>query len=247
MKHPRARFIPVYGRKPVLEALADPRLRLGRLRLAHRARGAAVDRIVAAARARGLEVERVDPEVVSRISRRPHQDQGVVLDVEAPGMDDLASALEAGLDADLLVLPDGVTTPANLGLLVRSAVAARAAVVLPGRGVAGLGPRVVKASAGTVFRARILRSPDAQAAARVLAAHGVALVGLAAGASRTIYDAPLPRPLAWVVGGETDGISPGVAGLLDEVRAIPMAPGTESLNAAVAGSIALFEARRPRR
>ncbi|RMG96456.1 MAG: RNA methyltransferase [Deltaproteobacteria bacterium] len=244
MKHPRARFIVVYGRKPVLEALETPGLDVHRLRIAASARGHTVDAIVEAARARGVTVERVPAAEVSKISRRPHQDQGVVLDVEAPHMDDLGAALAAGLDEDLFVLPDGVTTPANLGMLLRTCVAVGAALVLPGRGVADLGPRVIKASAGTAFRARILRDRDAPSAASRLAAHGIALVGLDAAADVSLFEAPPPRPAALVVGGETHGITPAVRRLLDARRKIPLAPGAESLNAAVAGAVAMFEARR---
>ncbi len=246
VKHPRARFITVYGRKPVLEALGDRRLVCHRLRVATGARGDTLARILAVARERKVAVERVPAAVVSRLSRRPNQDQGVVLDVEAPHMDDLASALAGDAPPDLYVLPDGLTTPANLGLLLRSCVAAQAALVLPGRGVPDLGPRVIKASAGTAWRATVLRSKDAATAADTLAAHGVALVGLDAAAPASIYDGPLPSPLVWVVGGETGGISPALADRLDQRRAIPMAPTAESLNAAVAASIALFETRRRR-
>jgi 23S rRNA (guanosine2251-2'-O)-methyltransferase len=245
--HPRDRFIPVYGRKPVLEALEDRRLRIDKLLVAKNARGAFLAEILQAARARGLEVQRVAARAVTRVSKNGRQDQGVVADVEAPQMDDVAHGL-ARLDprapATLLAL-DGVTTPGNVGLCLRSAVAAGVdGILLPRRGTSGLNPLVVKASAGLVFQAPILRCEtlaDGLAAAR---AHGLSLVGLAGEAALDLYAAELPRRAVYVLGNETEGLAAETRASLDLAVRIPMAPGVESLNVACAATLVAFEARR---
>ena len=243
-RHPRARFITVYGRKPVLELLAHPDLPVAKILLSRRARGEEIERIEALAEARGLELHRVAPAEVTRISRNRAQDQGVVADVHAPAMDDLASAADAGELPDHLLVLDGVTTPANVGLILRTATAAGFATVLPRAGCPEVGPRVIKASAGVAFTARVLRTPRALDAVHLLQRHGTVCLGLDGRADRNLYDGALPRPLAWVLGSETRGLSPAVRAAVDDRVRIPLAPGVESLNVAIAAGLAAFEVRR---
>ena len=99
MEHPRDRYLTVYGRKPVLEVLEQPERAIARVFVATNARGDMIRKIRAAARARGVEIVEKRAEDVSRISRRPKQDQGVAADVEAPAMGPLEAWLE-GLLAD---------------------------------------------------------------------------------------------------------------------------------------------------
>ena len=245
---PRDRFVTVYGRMPVLEALRDEALVLDKVVLARSAHGPSIDEIVTAARARGIRVERADATRVTRLSRNGRHDQGVVADVVAAGVADLDSWLDraqpAGTTTDVVVL-DGVTNPANVGMVIRAATAAGLAVVLPRQGSPDLGPLVVKASAGVAFRATVLRAPTAADACRALRTAGWSLVALDAAAPTTIWD-PLPAPVALVVGGETAGLTPAVEEVVAERRSIPLGSGVESLNVATAAAVAAFELRRQR-
>ena len=212
---PRDRFVTVYGRMPVLEALLDDTLLVDKVVLARSAHGPSVDDIVRAASRRAVRLERADTTRVNRLSRNSRQDQGVVADVVAPGLADLDAWLD-GQPAPLdVVVLDGVTNPANVGLVLRVATAASMAVALPRQGSPDLGPLVVKASAGVAFRATVLRCPTAADACRSLAAAGWSLVGLDARAPSSIWE-PLPRPVALVVGGETAGTSTTVEALIAE-------------------------------
>ena len=247
---PRDRFVTVYGRMPVLEALLDQDLTVDKVVLARSAHGPSVDEVVAAARRRGVRVERADASRVTRLSRNGRHDQGVVADVVAPGLADLdawlaTEATDRASAPDLVVL-DGVTNPANVGMVLRVATGAGMAVALPRQGSPDLGPLVVKASAGVAFRARVLRCATGLDGARSLSAAGWSLVALDAAAATTIWE-PLPRPAALVVGGETGGISPAVAALVTDRRAIPLEGGVDSLNVATATAVAAFELRRQRR
>jgi 23S rRNA (guanosine2251-2'-O)-methyltransferase len=144
-----------------------------------------------------------------------------------------------------VLLLDGVTNPSNVGMLIRTAVAAGlAGVVLPRTGVPDVGPLVVKASAGVAYRATLLRSATALEAVEVLDRLGWVTVGLRASDAPSLYAGDLPARAAFVLGNETDGVSDAVAGRLAEWRSIPLANGVESLNVASAGAVVAFEVAR---
>ena len=232
---------------PVLEALLDPRAVVRRVVIARRAQGDAVTRIIEAAAAREVRVEWADAARVTRLSRNGRHDQGVVAEVTSPGIVGLDEWL-GGRDGTVsLLLLDGLTNPSNVGMLIRTATAAGLdGVVLPRAGSPDIGPLVVKASAGVALSATVLHAADAATAARVLGSADVALVGLAAGAGRPIWEVPVPERVALVLGNETSGVSPAVAPRVTEWCTIPLAAGVESLNVAAAGAIAAFELARRR-
>jgi len=231
---------------PVLEALRDETLAVDKVVLARSAHGPSVDDLVGAARRRGVRVERADATRVTRLSRNGRHDQGVVADIVAPNLADLDAWLAAaGRPSPDVVVLDGVTNPANVGMVLRVAAAAGMAVALPRQGSPGLGPLVVKASAGVAFRATVLRCATPTDGCQALAAAGWSLIGLDAKAGIPIW-APLPQPVALVVGGETAGTNPAVEALVSDHRAIPLEAGVDSLNVATAAAVAAFEIRRQR-
>lgn len=237
---PKDRFVTVYGRKPVLEALADDGLTVDKVILAETARGPAAAEILRAAAARGVPVRRATAQRVKVLAGNGKQDQGVLADVVAPRMRPLA-AFVAGSSGPVLVL-DGITTPANVGMIIRTATAAGlAGIVVPRRGVAGIDPLVVKASAGVAFRAPVLRCATAEEAVAGLAGGGYRVFGLAGTAKRTVFEGDFPERSAFVLGGETAGVGPEVARHVREWVRIPMAGGVESLNVASAAAVLCFE------
>jgi 23S rRNA (guanosine2251-2'-O)-methyltransferase len=246
-RHPRDRFITIYGRNPVLEALAEEGLAYDKLLLARSAKGEAAEEILAAARARGVAVVRCDAHEVSRVSRHPNQDQGVVLDVLAPrqsSVEHFTAGLGATARCRLLAL-DGLTTPANVGMAIRSAVAAGLdGVVLPRRGTSDVNPLVIKASAGTIFKARLIRADDIGHALRRLQEAQFTCLGLTMGAADDLFSVALPERAVFVIGAETEGLSREALALLDGQVAIPMAAGIDSLNAAVTAALVAFEVKR---
>jgi 23S rRNA (guanosine2251-2'-O)-methyltransferase len=238
---PKDRFITVYGRNPVHEVLLDDELAVDKVVLAEGARGGAVRDIEQAARRRGVPVQRASAERVKKLAGNGRQDQGVFADVVAPRMRPLERAITDGALATVLVL-DGITTPANVGMILRSATAAGVdGVVVPRRGVASLDPLVVKASAGVAFRAPILKTATAAEAVATLKDHGFHVVGLDASGDDDLFAAHLPTPVAFVLGSETAGLSPDVARLVDTWVSIPMASGVESLNVSAAAAVVCFE------
>ena len=236
--NPRDRFITVYGRKPVLEALADDALTVDKVLVADNAGGPQIAQLLREAGRRGVEVLRVPQQRVTKVSRNGRQDQGVVADIVAPGLRRLDADTAAGLEGPVLVL-DGITNPQNVGMILRTAVAAGlAGIVLPRHGVPDLSPLVVKASAGVALDAPVLRAETASDGLAILREAGFTSFGLVAGADRTLWDPrPLPARAAFVLGSETGGIRVDV----DERVGIPMAGRVDSLNVAVAAGVLCFE------
>jgi 23S rRNA (guanosine2251-2'-O)-methyltransferase len=238
---PKDRFVTVFGRKPVLEALADRRLDVDKVILADNARGAAAKEIVDAATARSVRVERASAHRVKVLAGNGKQDQGVLADVVAPRMRRLEDALAGSRPARVLVL-DGITTPANVGMILRTATAAGIeGIVVPRRGVASIDPLVVKASAGVAFHAPMLRCYTAEEACRALRDAGYPLYALDGDARQSLFDAELPRRAAYVLGGETAGVSAEVRRQVTGLLSIPMAGGVESLNVASAAAVLCFD------
>lgn len=251
-RSPRDSHITVFGRRPVLETLADRELPVAQVLLAHGAREHSAEEIVRRARERDVPLRRVPPAEVSRISRRPKQDQGVVADVRAPRMRTLAELLDGlppGSDrrCRLLVL-DGVTTPANVGMIIRTATAAGLdGIVLPRRGTAEVGPLVIKASAGVAFHAPIVRVATAESALEALQDAGFVLLGLAGDAPDSYLSVDLAPRTAFVLGGETDGVGEAARAWIHQWVSIPMAGGVESLNVASAAAVVAYELVRRER
>lgn len=242
-------FITVYGRKPVLEALADPALIVDKVMVAERARGDAVAEILDAAAGRGVPVHRVSAHRVKVLAGNGRHDQGVLADVVAPRMHPLDRALgRLGSCAAVLVL-DAITNPANVGMILRTATAAGMdGVVLPRRGVPAIDPLVIKASAGVAFHAPVLRTATAEQACRALRAGGFAVLGLSGSApgAPSLFDHCPPPRVAYVLGNETSGVSPAVTATLTGWITIPMAGGVESLNVASAAAVLCFDWARRR-
>ena len=172
--------------------------------------------------------------------------QGVALVVEprefATLADILARADERGEPPFVLVL-DSLEDPQNVGTLLRSAEAAGVhGIVFPTRRQAPLSPAAVKASAGAVEHLLLCPVDDLPGALADLHAKGLRVAGSEADAPLTARQSDLRGPLAIVIGSEGQGLGPAVRKRCDLFMRIPMRGAIGSLNAAVAGSILLFEA-----
>ncbi len=149
--------------------------------------------------------------------------------------------------SDFVLIPDGVRDPGNLGTLLRTAAAADVdAVLLPPGTVDAFAPKVVRAAMGAHFRLPIqaMDWPTIQKIVRPIERPLRTFLADACD-GRPYTQADLRQPLALVVGGEASGAGEGIL-LADERLHIPMPGGIESLNAAVAAAILLFEVVRQR-
>jgi len=244
---PRDRYLTIYGRRPVLAALRNPDLQVDRVHLAHNAEGASATEIEDVARELGIEVVRASPDRVKLLAGNGRHDQGVVADVVAPSMRALSDWLEnPPLAAEVLVL-DGVRTPANVGMILRTATAAGlSGVVVPFSGVSELGPLVIKASAGVAFTAPVLRTRTAVEALTLLRQARFRVYGLTGSGGTSLYDARFAARSAFVLGNESDGLTVEARRHVQVELRIPMAGDVESLNVASAAAVLSFELLRRR-
>ncbi len=245
---PRDSFLTVMGRKPVIEALHDDTLQFDKILVSSNAHGAEIDTINGMAASRRITVDRVSEQRVTAVARSSRHHQGVVADVVAPAMQHLGDFCEQrrrGKDwACTVLVLDHVHNPSNVGMILRSATAAGVdGVVVPHRGTADIGPVAIKASAGVAFRAPILRVESTDEAVQILADHRFELVGVDMGGD-DLFTADLPDRAAFIIGNESDGLSPAAADATTRTVSIPLANGVESLNAAVAASLLAYERRR---
>jgi RNA methyltransferase, TrmH family len=145
-----------------------------------------------------------------------------------------------------LVGVSGLQDPGNLGTILRSAEAFGAAAVLLGEGtVSPFNPKVVRGSAGSIFRMPILQAKMADLLTH-LRERGVRLIATSSHKGIPLSQANLTGPLAVLIGGEGAGVPRDLLAQVDETVAIPHTGQVESLNAGVAASIVLYEIQRQR-
>jgi TrmH family RNA methyltransferase len=148
--------------------------------------------------------------------------------------------------APLIVVLAGLQDPGNLGTILRSAEAfgAHAVLSLPGT-VSPWNPKAVRASAGSVFRLPLLAVGVKECFTRLRQA-GVKILTTAVNGAKPASLAGLAAPIALIIGNEGNGVPEEIASQADETITIPCPGPVESLNAAVAASILLYEASRQR-
>lgn len=186
------------------------------------------------------EIEEITPALMESISGT-EAPQGLlaVLPLKSLAMPDAL---------DFVVIADGLRDPGNLGTLLRTAAAAGVqAVLLPPNTTDAFAPKVVRAGMGAHFRLPVV-AMDWDHIQQVVKNRPQPLkVCLAeSGSGKLYWQADLRPPLAVLVGGEAEGASPAGLALADEKLTIPMPGGSESLNAAVASGILIFEVIRQR-
>jgi 23S rRNA (guanosine2251-2'-O)-methyltransferase len=219
----------LYGRNSVTEAL-----RAGRRRV-HR---------VLTARDVNLNapVERVDRHRLDAlVSGANHQ--GIVAEVDPFPYFSLDE-----LECSFLLALDSLQDPQNFGTLLRTALAVGVdGVIIPEHRAVSITPAVSNASAGAVEHLNVVRVTNLTRALRQLKQRGLWVYGLSAAADQSYWAADLTGPLVLVVGSEGEGLSRLVRETCDVLLNIPMRPDSiESLNAATAGSLVLYEAFRQR-
>lgn len=233
----------VAGRRPVEEVFAARRSAL-RL-LVTPGRRHALEQIVLHATTLRIPIVEVEGGTLTALSGFDgHQGVAVVVAPRrfASIEEVLARSIERAEPPFVLVL-DSLEDPQNLGTVLRSAEAAGAhGVVFPTARQAPLTPAAVKVSAGATEHLLLCPVDDLPAALADLHARGLRIVGSEADAPLTAREADLRGPVAIVLGSEGHGLSPVVRRRCDLMIRIPMRGAIGSLNAAVAGSILLFEA-----
>lgn len=241
----------LYGRHAVHEALRAQRRKLYTLNLAAGVRQTGlVEEIVQLARRANCHVQQVDKQQFERALADVNH-QGVALEASAYPYATLEETLaRAGQrqEAPLLLLLDHLEDPQNVGALLRTAEAMGVhGIVLPERRSAAITPAVCNASSGAVEHLAIVQVTNIARTQEELKRRNVWIVGLDdRPEARELLRSDLSGALALVVGAEGGGLSRLVREQCDWLVRIPMLGKIGSLNAAVAGSVALVAARSAR-
>jgi 23S rRNA (guanosine2251-2'-O)-methyltransferase len=241
----------LYGRQPVRETLRAGRRQLFEILLTRGSKKKViVDQILALAEEKSVPVRMMDRLDLDQPGGEVNH-QGLAAEVSGYPYGDLESILDLARQAGeppFLLLLDHIQDPQNLGSLLRTAETAGVhGVVLPRRRAAGVTPAAVRASAGAAEHVHVAQVPNLVQAIKVLQAEGVWIAGLEALPQAQLYSqADLSGPLGLAVGSEGQGLARLVRETCDFHIRLPMRGEVQSLNAAVAGAIALYEARRQR-
>jgi len=238
----------ITGRNPVYEVLQARRRHFFRLWIAKGVKPQ--DRLVEIVRTMqgfNLPVEEVPRSQLDPLSE---SHQGVALqasDYPYSTLQDIQALAKKREEPLFVLLLDVIQDPQNLGTLIRTAEAVGVhGIVMPGRRAAGVTPAVVHASAGASEHMLIAQSNIAQAIS-VFKEAGAWSIGLEGSAeAQPVSRVNLKGPLALVVGSEGDGMRKLVRESCDILMKLPMYGRIESLNAAVAGSVALYLALQSR-
>lgn len=238
----------IWGRHSVLEALRSGAAQI--VLVADTVRDVAIlTEIENEAASSGVRMRRVVPTEVDRRAQGQAA-QGVVAQVRLSGSDTVDSLLRVAEHkgiAPLLLILDQVQDPRNFGSLLRSAEAFGAhGAIVTGRNSSPVTGIVAKASAGALYHLPLAVVPNLAQALAVLRKRNVWTVAMAQDSHQSLFATDLTVPLGIVIGNEGSGVRRLTAAKVDMTATIPMFGKVESLNASVAGAIALFEAARQR-
>jgi 23S rRNA (guanosine2251-2'-O)-methyltransferase len=249
LKRPESSDI-LYGVHPVLAAVSAGRRTVETLYIS----SGREDRqqhwqLFLAAESRNIPVQEIPARDLEQLTQaKVHQ--GVAARVSAypfVSLEELLAGARRSGDPFLLVA-DGITDPHNLGALARTALCAGVqGMVIPKDNAASPTPASVKASAGALEFLPVARETNISRALETLKEAGLWIVGLDGAGEKTIYDSDLAGPIALVVGDEGRGIRRLVGRNCDFILSIPQTSMVGSLNASVAGAVAMYEVCRQRR
>lgn len=232
------KIITLYGRNVVVEVLQDDTIEIHKIHMADsNKQDGAIKNILSLAKKRALEVTYHDKNALSRISKNAKQDQGVAIDIIAQSYKDAKEI--KNLESYRLIALDGIQNPQNLGMIIRSCAAGNVdGIILPKKNSAKISPLVIKASAGTLFKLPIYYCNTLSEVLKEL--NDTKIYSLSLDAKNSIYNLTPDAKTVFVLGNESEGVSPEVQKLCNEKLIIPMNRGVESLNVAVTASLIAF-------
>lgn len=241
----------LYGRRPVFETLRAGRRRVFQVTLATgvNEKSGIIGRIASMVRSAGVPLTHSPRRELDQVA--PNH-QGIVAEADPypyVGLGDILSWAAERDESPLLLLLDLLQDPQNVGSLLRTAEAVGVhGVILQQRRAVGVTPAVVSASAGAVEHLLVAQVTNLVRAIEELKRKDVWVAGLEGTTEAQRYNlADLRGPLALVVGSEGSGLRRLVREKCDFLVQLPMRGRVASLNAAVAGSVALYEVDRQRR
>ncbi|MDX2375948.1 23S rRNA (guanosine(2251)-2'-O)-methyltransferase RlmB [Microbacterium sp. LRZ72] len=207
-----------------------------------------VKEMLSIARNRDITVLEVTRPELDRMAGFDGVHQGVALKVppyEYAHPQELLEAVVGRDEVPLFVALDGITDPRNLGAIIRSTAAFGGhGVIVPQRRSASVNSAAWKTSAGAAARLPVAVAPNLTTTLKEFKRQGVFVLGLDGGGDVSLPSLELAdRPVVIVVGSEGKGLSRLVGETCDQIVSIPIDAATESLNAGIAASVALYQVR----
>jgi 23S rRNA (guanosine2251-2'-O)-methyltransferase len=239
----------IYGIHPVLEALQAKRRTFHELFIVQDKANQRIGHIVGLAQSASIPVRYLPRQKLQSLTGIDTH-QGVAAKVSPyPTLDlsDLLSGENVAASSNFFLLIDNIVDPHNLGALLRTALCATlTGVIIPKDRSAEPSPTVSKSSAGALEHIRLATVVNMVNAIKELKKENIWIIGLDKDGDRSIYENDFTGNIAMVVGGEKSGIRPLVKKNCDFLSFIPQNGPVYSLNASVAGAIAMYEAYRQR-
>ena len=162
--------------------------------------------------------------------------QGMLAVIEKP---DLHKKID--YDSDILLVLDDIQDPGNLGTILRTADSVNLKQIIVSKGTAdAYNPKVVRSTMGAIFRVSIIESENLEKTIKEIKAKKFKVVVTSLDTDNSIYNIQYQKK-AIVMGNEANGVSKEIQDLADYKAKIPMIGRTESLNAAVATGVVLYE------
>tara|TARA_A100001037_G_scaffold224111_1_gene202058 strand:+ start:808 stop:1557 length:750 start_codon:yes stop_codon:yes gene_type:complete len=241
----------IYRRNAIAETILASRRNIVRLLLAKESSSNNKNSlVVASAQIKSVKIERIPrSQITGIIGNSNHQD--MLLEVQSypyAEIEDMYALSAQNNEAPLLLILDQLQSPSNIGRLLRSAEAMRAhGVILQKRRTVGITPAVVAASMGASEHLLIARVTNIARTITQLQGDNLWVIGLDANTeSNLLSEMDLNRAITIVIGNEATGIRKLIRNKCDALVSISMLGKIKSLNAAIAGSIALYAAREAR-
>lgn len=237
----------IFGRHPVLEALQAGQA-IEKVYLQQGTRGDFEKELRRICRSQEVPLSVIPKEKINWMVNGNHQGVVALQGIAAyQKLEDILPRLFEQSETPLLLLMDGVTDTRNFGAIARSAeLFGVGAIVLPGKGSAGLTPDALKTSAGALSRIPVCRVRSMVSTVEYLQNNDVTVLASDLNGEHSLPNIDMKGAVALVLGSEGAGISKGVAKAVDDRFYIPQLGELNSLNVSVAAGIILYESMRQR-
>jgi 23S rRNA (guanosine2251-2'-O)-methyltransferase len=238
----------LYGINPVIEAIRAGKRRVLELFIPDDRPSYRIDELVKDAEVLGISVKKTAASHIQKLcGSEAHQNVAIRVSPFPFADFDGILGIRDGENPPFYLILDGVEDPMNLGALARTALGAGVdAILIPKDRAAMPTPAAVKASAGALEHIPVVLITNINHTIRDLKKEGFWVTGLDGSAGMSLYDCDFTPALALVVGGEGKGLRDLVKKSCDDLAHIPQKGPVNSLNASVAGALAMYEVVRQR-
>ncbi|MEN6325564.1 MAG: 23S rRNA (guanosine(2251)-2'-O)-methyltransferase RlmB [Syntrophomonas sp.] len=236
------------GVNSIMEALKGRR-RVEKIFVQQGRQGKRIEDLLRLAQKKGVYVQNVDKQKLDQMYSLSNH-QGIVARVESYEYAEIGEVLEIAAlkgESPFLLILDGIEDPQNLGSIIRTAECAGVhGIVIPRHQAVEITGAVAKASAGAVEHMPIVKETNLVNIIKELKTQGFWVIGADMEGSQDYFTASIPSPTALVIGGEGQGMRRLVKENCDILVKIPMHGKINSLNAAVASALVIYEVVRQR-